>query len=144
MAGPYFRILVTFIFLYRYNTQQEVKKIYRIITWSLIPHCTWPLIRAALMPVRCVFPVPLFQGRATIVFTFSQTREKNNPSFFFCLQVKYKENYHQIKDKYTTVLKTVDYDRTKNLKNLYSSVSWVLSLFSVFELPFSPLETIRE
>ncbi|KAM4859048.1 nebulin [Thomomys bottae] len=36
-------------------------------------------------------------------------------------EVKYKENYHQIKDKYTTVLKTVDYDRTKNLKSLYSS-----------------------
>ncbi|XP_034863933.1 nebulin isoform X9 [Mirounga leonina] len=36
-------------------------------------------------------------------------------------EVKYKENYHQIKDKYTTVLETVDYDRTKNLKNLYSS-----------------------
>ncbi|XP_053452336.1 nebulin isoform X15 [Nycticebus coucang] len=36
-------------------------------------------------------------------------------------EVKYKENYHQIKDKYTTVLKTVDYDRTKNLKSLFSS-----------------------
>uniref|UniRef100_A0A8C8YD47 Nebulin n=1 Tax=Panthera leo TaxID=9689 RepID=A0A8C8YD47_PANLE len=36
-------------------------------------------------------------------------------------EVKYKENYHHIKDKYTTVLETVDYDRTKNLKNLYSS-----------------------
>ncbi|XP_058520460.1 nebulin [Ochotona princeps] len=36
-------------------------------------------------------------------------------------EVKYKENYHQIKDKYTTVLETVDYDRTKNLKDLYSS-----------------------
>ncbi|XP_077009926.1 nebulin isoform X9 [Tamandua tetradactyla] len=36
-------------------------------------------------------------------------------------EVKYKENYHRIKDKYTTVLKTVDYDRTKNLKDLYSS-----------------------
>uniref|UniRef100_A0A2R9CGV4 SH3 domain-containing protein n=1 Tax=Pan paniscus TaxID=9597 RepID=A0A2R9CGV4_PANPA len=36
-------------------------------------------------------------------------------------EVKYKENYHQIKDKYTTVLETVDYDRTRNLKNLYSS-----------------------
>ncbi|XP_070279117.1 nebulin isoform X8 [Myotis yumanensis] len=36
-------------------------------------------------------------------------------------EVRYKENYHQIKDKYTTVLETVDYDRTKNLKNLYSS-----------------------
>ncbi|XP_065787608.1 nebulin isoform X10 [Muntiacus reevesi] len=36
-------------------------------------------------------------------------------------EVKYKENYHQIKDKYTTVLETVDYDRTKNLKDLFSS-----------------------
>uniref|UniRef100_F7HC27 Nebulin n=1 Tax=Callithrix jacchus TaxID=9483 RepID=F7HC27_CALJA len=36
-------------------------------------------------------------------------------------EVKYKENYHQIKDKYTTVLETVDHDRTRNLKNLYSS-----------------------
>ncbi|XP_032142263.1 nebulin isoform X12 [Sapajus apella] len=36
-------------------------------------------------------------------------------------EVKYKENYHQIKDKYTTVLETVDSDRTRNLKNLYSS-----------------------
>ncbi|XP_036599905.1 nebulin [Trichosurus vulpecula] len=36
-------------------------------------------------------------------------------------EVKYKENYHQIKDKYTTVLETVDYDRTKNLKSLFSN-----------------------
>ncbi|XP_052492079.1 nebulin isoform X18 [Budorcas taxicolor] len=36
-------------------------------------------------------------------------------------EVKYKENYHQIKDKYTTVLETVDYDRTRNLKDLFSS-----------------------
>ncbi|XP_066202168.1 nebulin isoform X22 [Saccopteryx leptura] len=36
-------------------------------------------------------------------------------------EVRYKENYHQNKDKYTTVLETVDYDRTRNLKNLYSS-----------------------
>ncbi|XP_070435834.1 nebulin isoform X27 [Equus przewalskii] len=36
-------------------------------------------------------------------------------------EVKYKENYHQIKDKYTTILETVDYDRIKNLKDLYSS-----------------------
>ncbi|XP_004674937.1 PREDICTED: nebulin [Condylura cristata] len=36
-------------------------------------------------------------------------------------EVKYKENYHKIKDKYTTVLETVDHDRIKNLKNLYSS-----------------------
>ncbi|CAK6448583.1 unnamed protein product [Pipistrellus nathusii] len=36
-------------------------------------------------------------------------------------EVRYKENYHQTKDKYTTILDTVDYDRTKNLKDLYSS-----------------------
>uniref|UniRef100_A0A2K5LWZ1 Nebulin n=1 Tax=Cercocebus atys TaxID=9531 RepID=A0A2K5LWZ1_CERAT len=36
-------------------------------------------------------------------------------------EVKYKENYHQIKDKYTAVLETVDSDRIRNLKNLYSS-----------------------
>ncbi|XP_056649831.1 nebulin isoform X21 [Monodelphis domestica] len=36
-------------------------------------------------------------------------------------EVKYKENYHQIKDKYTTILETVDYDRTKNLKSLFSN-----------------------
>nr|XP_031534401.1 nebulin isoform X12 [Vicugna pacos] len=36
-------------------------------------------------------------------------------------EVKYKENYHEIKDKYTTVLETVDYDRIKNLKDIYSS-----------------------
>ncbi|KAM8791388.1 nebulin isoform 28-T28 [Rhynchonycteris naso] len=36
-------------------------------------------------------------------------------------EVRYKESYHQNKDKYTTVLETVDYDRTRNLKNLYSS-----------------------
>ncbi|XP_035879399.1 nebulin isoform X23 [Phyllostomus discolor] len=36
-------------------------------------------------------------------------------------EVRYKENYHQNKDKYTTVLETVDHDRIKNLKNLYSS-----------------------
>ncbi|XP_072468040.1 nebulin isoform X2 [Notamacropus eugenii] len=36
-------------------------------------------------------------------------------------EVKYKENYHQIKDKYTTILETVDHDRTKNLKSLFSN-----------------------
>ncbi|XP_045431781.1 nebulin isoform X43 [Pipistrellus kuhlii] len=36
-------------------------------------------------------------------------------------EVRYKENYHQTKDKYTTILETVDYDRTKNLKDLYSN-----------------------
>ncbi|KAM5268464.1 nebulin isoform 10-T10 [Hipposideros larvatus] len=42
-------------------------------------------------------------------------------SYINASEVKYKENYHQMKDKYTTVLETVDYDRTKNLKDLYSS-----------------------
>ncbi|XP_078002293.1 LOW QUALITY PROTEIN: nebulin [Phascolarctos cinereus] len=36
-------------------------------------------------------------------------------------EVKYKENYHETKDKYTTILETVDYDRTKNLKSLFSN-----------------------
>ncbi|XP_055973598.1 nebulin [Sorex fumeus] len=36
-------------------------------------------------------------------------------------EVKYKENYHRIKDKYTTIVDTVDHDRTKSLKDLYSS-----------------------
>ncbi|ELK04610.1 Nebulin [Pteropus alecto] len=36
-------------------------------------------------------------------------------------EVKYKENYHHNKDKYTTVVETVDHDRIKNLKELYSS-----------------------
>nr|XP_033800807.1 nebulin isoform X21 [Geotrypetes seraphini] len=36
-------------------------------------------------------------------------------------EVKYKENYHKIKDKYTTVLETVDYNRTHGLKDLFSS-----------------------
>uniref|UniRef100_A0A4W3IPR2 Nebulin n=1 Tax=Callorhinchus milii TaxID=7868 RepID=A0A4W3IPR2_CALMI len=34
---------------------------------------------------------------------------------------KYKANYEKTKDKYTTVLETVDYDRTNNLKSLFSS-----------------------
>nr|XP_019593011.1 PREDICTED: nebulin isoform X26 [Rhinolophus sinicus] len=42
-------------------------------------------------------------------------------SYINASEVKYKENYHQTKDKYTTVLETVDYDRTKSLKDLYSS-----------------------
>uniref|UniRef100_A0A8C8SSE3 Nebulin n=1 Tax=Pelusios castaneus TaxID=367368 RepID=A0A8C8SSE3_9SAUR len=36
-------------------------------------------------------------------------------------EVKYKENYHQIKDKYTTVVETVDHERTQNLKHLFSN-----------------------
>ncbi|KAM4697895.1 LOW QUALITY PROTEIN: nebulin [Rhinophrynus dorsalis] len=35
--------------------------------------------------------------------------------------VKYKEDFHKSKDKYTTVLETVDYDRTQNLKHLFSN-----------------------
>ncbi|KAG8432321.1 hypothetical protein GDO86_016821 [Hymenochirus boettgeri] len=35
--------------------------------------------------------------------------------------LKYKEDFHKNKDKYTTVLETVDYDRTQNLKNLFSN-----------------------
>ncbi|XP_050825075.1 nebulin isoform X31 [Gopherus flavomarginatus] len=36
-------------------------------------------------------------------------------------EVKYKENYHKIKDKYTTVVETVDHERTQNLKHLFSN-----------------------
>ncbi|XP_053326911.1 nebulin isoform X4 [Spea bombifrons] len=35
--------------------------------------------------------------------------------------VKYKEDFHKNKDKYTTVLETVDYNRTQNLKDLFSN-----------------------
>uniref|UniRef100_A0A670IF93 Nebulin n=1 Tax=Podarcis muralis TaxID=64176 RepID=A0A670IF93_PODMU len=35
--------------------------------------------------------------------------------------VKYKEQYHKMKDQYTTVLETVDHDRIQNLKHLFSS-----------------------
>ncbi|XP_033020609.1 nebulin isoform X10 [Lacerta agilis] len=35
--------------------------------------------------------------------------------------VKYKEQYHKTKDQYTTVVETVDHDRIKNLKHLFSS-----------------------
>nr|DBA19737.1 TPA: hypothetical protein GDO54_015520 [Pyxicephalus adspersus] len=34
---------------------------------------------------------------------------------------KYKEDYEKNKDKYTTVLETVDYNRTQNLKDLFSN-----------------------
>lgn len=46
----------------------------------------------------------------------------------FILQVKYKEDYHKTKDKYTTVTETVDSERVQNLKNLFSNVS-VSTLF---------------
>ncbi|XP_069589030.1 nebulin isoform X18 [Ranitomeya imitator] len=35
--------------------------------------------------------------------------------------LKYKEDFNKNKDKYTTVLETVDYDRTQSLKDLFSS-----------------------
>ncbi|XP_031226080.1 nebulin isoform X3 [Mastomys coucha] len=58
-------------------------------------------------------------------------------------EVKYKENYHQIKDKYTTVLETADYDRTKNLKSLYSSniykEAWDKVKATSYNLPTSTL-----
>ncbi|XP_052038429.1 nebulin isoform X1 [Apodemus sylvaticus] len=58
-------------------------------------------------------------------------------------EVKYKENYHQIKDKYTTVLETADYDRTKNLKSLYSSniykEAWDKVKATSYKLPTSTL-----
>uniref|UniRef100_A0A8C6YJD3 Nebulin n=1 Tax=Naja naja TaxID=35670 RepID=A0A8C6YJD3_NAJNA len=38
-------------------------------------------------------------------------------------ELRYKEHYHKMKDKYTTVLKTADHDRIQNLKHLFSNVS---------------------
>ncbi|XP_075687147.1 nebulin [Rhinoderma darwinii] len=35
--------------------------------------------------------------------------------------LKYKEDFNKNKDKYTTVLETVDYNRTQNMKDLFSS-----------------------
>ncbi|XP_051023134.1 nebulin isoform X3 [Acomys russatus] len=58
-------------------------------------------------------------------------------------EVKYKENYHQIKDKYTTVLETADYDRTRNLRSLYSSniykEAWDKVKATSYNLPSSTL-----
>ncbi|KAL8183306.1 UNVERIFIED_CONTAM: hypothetical protein K2H54_035485, partial [Gekko kuhli] len=42
-------------------------------------------------------------------------------SGFNASDVKYKEDYHKIKDQYTTVLETVDHERTENLKHLFSN-----------------------
>uniref|UniRef100_A0A8C6YGE8 Nebulin n=1 Tax=Naja naja TaxID=35670 RepID=A0A8C6YGE8_NAJNA len=36
-------------------------------------------------------------------------------------ELRYKEHYHKMKDKYTTVLKTADHDRIQNLKHLFSN-----------------------
>ncbi|XP_078408689.1 nebulin isoform X2 [Cetorhinus maximus] len=41
--------------------------------------------------------------------------------------LKYKENYEKHKDKYTTVLDTVDYNRTNELKTIYSSNAYKLA-----------------
>ncbi|KAG9471889.1 hypothetical protein GDO78_022405 [Eleutherodactylus coqui] len=52
---------------------------------------------------------------------------------------KYKEDFHKNKDKYTTVLETVDYDRSQNLKSLYSSnaykKSWDTIKATSYQLP---------
>lgn len=43
--------------------------------------------------------------------------------------MKYKEEFHKTKDKYTTVTETVDSERVQNLKNLYSDVSVYILYF---------------
>ncbi|XP_071978624.1 nebulin isoform X5 [Engystomops pustulosus] len=52
---------------------------------------------------------------------------------------KYKEDFHKNKDKYTTVLETVDYNRTQNLKDLFShnlyKKSWDTIKATSYELP---------
>ncbi|XP_044159497.1 nebulin isoform X2 [Bufo gargarizans] len=53
--------------------------------------------------------------------------------------IKYKEDFHKGKDKYTTVLETVDYNRTHNLKDLFSSnlykQSWDTIKATSYQLP---------
>uniref|UniRef100_A0A4W3I459 Nebulin n=1 Tax=Callorhinchus milii TaxID=7868 RepID=A0A4W3I459_CALMI len=53
----------------------------------------------------------------------SEVRYIQNYDGYLKLTAKYKANYEKTKDKYTTVLETVDYDRTNNLKSLFSSQS---------------------
>lgn len=60
-----------------------------------------------------------------------------NPAFIF--QVKYKEEFHKTKDKYTTVTETVDSERVQSLKHLYSDVSVYTHFFflwSTFNVGF--------
>lgn len=81
----------------------------------------------------------LFQNKPFMSLCIFKQQKRITHVLFFCPQVKYKENYHQTKDKYTTVLETVDYDRTKSLKDLYSSVSCLFCVFFLsvaFELSF--------
>lgn len=45
--------------------------------------------------------------------------------------MKYKQDYHKTKDKYTTVTETVDSERVQNLKHLFSNVSVSTHFFSL-------------
>ncbi|XP_062972627.1 nebulin [Elgaria multicarinata webbii] len=61
--------------------------------------------------------------------------------------VKYKEHYHKTKDQYTTVLETVDHERTKNLKHLFSSNlykdAWEKVKATTFTLPPDAVPFVR-
>ncbi|XP_077176167.1 nebulin isoform X9 [Paroedura picta] len=61
--------------------------------------------------------------------------------------VKYKEEYHKIKDQYTTVLETVDHERTQNLKNLFSNnlykKAWEKVKSVTFTLPPDAVPFVR-
>ncbi|XP_063789619.1 nebulin isoform X5 [Pseudophryne corroboree] len=52
---------------------------------------------------------------------------------------KYKEDFHKTKDKYTTVLETVDYNRTQGLKDLFSNnmykQAWETVKATSYQLP---------
>lgn len=68
--------LVTFLFLHRYCTQQQVKKIWRITTWSQTHHFTWLLFKVALMPVRWVFHAQLSQDKLLWSYMLSNNRKE--------------------------------------------------------------------
>uniref|UniRef100_A0A803TYB2 Nebulin n=1 Tax=Anolis carolinensis TaxID=28377 RepID=A0A803TYB2_ANOCA len=61
--------------------------------------------------------------------------------------VKYKEEYHKMKDQYTTVLETVDHERTQNLKHLFSSnlykEAWDKLKSTSFTLPPDAVPLVR-
>ncbi|XP_062822060.1 nebulin isoform X17 [Anolis carolinensis] len=61
--------------------------------------------------------------------------------------VKYKEEYHKMKDQYTTVLETVDHERTQNLKHLFSNnlykEAWDKLKSTSFTLPPDAVPLVR-
>ncbi|XP_066477640.1 nebulin [Tiliqua scincoides] len=61
--------------------------------------------------------------------------------------LKYKEHYHKTKDQYTTVLETVDHERTQKLKHLFSNnlykEAWGKVKATGFTLPPDAVPLVR-